>query len=312
MNNSTYTEIMNNSTYTEILDSIGSCIFFVDRDLRVRLWNKTAEEMTGFRFDDLLNQSCKGNLHCHIEKSSEPLCFGSCPLSATIHDGISREALVYIRHMTGERVPVRAQTKPIFDGDQIIGSVAILNKSEELQENKNEIVGSLTKMALTDKLTGLYNRSYFEGELNVKLNQLRSDDTQFGVLFLDVDNFGYFNKTYGHELGDRVLVEMGRSITGNIRSTDAFCRWGGEEFVGLFCASSSHELTNLILSNVGGKVVKLIRDVRIPHGGGELGVTASIGITAARKDDTVESIIARADALMGRSKKAGKNRYTLG
>jgi len=303
---------MNISTYAEILDSIGNCIYYVDRDLKVRVWNRTTEEMTGFRLDELPNQSCRGNLLCQIGESSEPLCSSGCQLEATVTDGISREAIVFIRHKTGERVPVKAQSKPIYEGNQIIGSLAIISKPEELQENANEIVGSLTKMALTDKLTGLYNRAYFEEELNIKLNQLQSDELQFGVLFMDVDNFGYFNKTYGHELGDRVLIEMGRSIFTSVRNADTFARWGGEEFVGLFCTNSSHELTNLILSNVGGKVLKLIRDVRIPHGGGDLSVTASIGITAAKKSDTVESIIARADAMMSKSKKAGKNRYTLG
>ena len=86
-----------------------------------------------------------------------------------------------------------------------------------------------------------------------------------------------------------------------------FCRWGGEEFVGIFQVSSFDELSKL-----GDKVMDAIRNVKLDHDGESIGVTASIGITGVQPEDTLDSVVKRADALMYNSKKTGKNKYTIG
>ncbi|MCL2772133.1 MAG: diguanylate cyclase [Oscillospiraceae bacterium] len=291
-----------------ILDSLNMAVYYVDSDLKIQRWNKATQELTGYEIKDLPGKCCRGNLLCSIDKDSEPLCYsGKCRMEATIKDGVPREGVAFVRNRSGDRVAVKAQTKPVYSGENIIGALAVLNKSEDSVETKNELVDSLTKIALTDKLTGLYNRRYFEGELIVRLSEIRADKTQYGILFLDIDNFSNFNNTYGHDTGDAVLAEMSNAIVRNIRKTDVFCRWGGEEFVGMFEVDSFHGLITL-----GNKILKSVRDVRVPHNGEELSITASIGITDARAGDTVEGVIRRADKFMYDSKTAGKNRYTIG
>jgi len=290
-----------------ILDSFNMGIYFVDTDMKVMRWNKTVEDITGYTMDELLGQSCKGNLLCLIEETSEPLCNNGCPLKATIQDSIPREALAFVRTKTGERVPIKAETKPVIVNDAVVGAIACFSKSEQAGiDQQDPIVDSLTKIALTDKLTGLYNRGYFEGEVNVKLTQMLSDRTRYVVFFLDIDNFSNFNNTYGHDIGDLVLVEMAKAVTSSIRKTDAFCRWGGEEFVGLFQMDSVEGLISL-----SDKVLEHIRNIRIEHQGNQIGITASVGITTLRFGDTLESVVSRADALMYKSKEAGKDRYTI-
>lgn len=294
-----------------ILDSLNMGIYYVDTDLKVQRWNKAIQEITGYGIEDLLGQTCKGNLMCHIDKTSEPLCVNACPLKATIQDGVPREALAFVRNKSGERIPIKAEIKPVHINGQIVGSVAVLNRMEI--EQKKELVNSLTKIALTDQLTGLYNRGFIEGEINVTLSQMqyadRSNDqrNQYGILFLDIDDFSLFNNTYGHEMGDRILIEIGKAVVSNIRKTDSFCRWGGEEFVGIFQVDSFNELVEL-----GKKILRSIRKIELLHDDTKIGVTASIGITRLLVEDTVESVIKRADELMYKSKLSGKDRYTLG
>ena len=296
--------------YGDVLDALDLGIYYVDGDMKVQLWNKAVHDLTGFGIEDLEGKSCRGNLLCNIEKSSVPLCASGCPLKATNDDGVTREALAFIRNKDGVRVPVKVQTRPIYKGDRINGSIAVLHRSETA--NEGEIEGALTKLALTDKLTGLYNRAYYEGEVNVKLSQMAADGNQYVVLFLDIDNFSKFNNTYGHETGDAVLKEMAQAVTGVTRKTDAFCRWGGEEFVGLFQINTADSLSGLAITSVGNKVLKAIRDIRIPFNGEELCVTASIGLTSMRPSDTVEGVVKRADDLMYKSKTTGKNKFTIG
>ena len=298
--------------YGEVLDSLSFGIYFVDENMRVQLWNKSVQEMTGFRIEELQEQSCIGSLLCHIGKSSEPLCSSGCPVKATIEDGIVREIDAFIKSRTDERVPVKVETKPIYEGDHIIGSTVILNKSETVEEDINSIIDSLTKQAMTDKLTGLYNRGYFEREVSIMLSQMEGKGNQYCVLFLDLDDFNRFNSIYGHEAGDVILKELAYAVTSNVRKTDSFCRWGGEEFAGIFKINTSDYLSGLAVTSLGNKILKSIRNVRTQHNGGELGVTASMGLTLARTTDTLDGIVKRASDLMYKSKTSGKNKYTIG
>jgi diguanylate cyclase (GGDEF)-like protein/PAS domain S-box-containing protein len=280
-------------------------VYFVDTNMKVRCWNKAAHALTGYGSDELIGKSCKGNLLCHIEKVSEPLCAEHCPLLATIKDGASREALAFVRNKSGERIPVKAETRPVYHNSQIAGALAILNRAEV--ERKEVLVDSLTKLALTDRLTGLHNRGFLQGEINVKLAEMKQTKSQYGILFMDIDNFSKFNNTYGHEVGDMVLIELARTIEKTMQKTDSFCRWGGEEFVGLFQIGSFGELTAY-----GDMIINAIRGIRLNFKNTELSITASIGITGAVSGDTAETAVKRADDLMYESKKSGKDRYTIG
>ena len=291
-----------------ILDTLNMGVYYVDLNMKVLRWNKAIQEITGYEAVDLPDQSCKGTLLCHLEKMSEPLCNNGCPLKATNEDGIPRAALAFIQNKSGERIPIKAEIKPIYIDDCIVGSVAILGRSNIPNENDDfSLADSMAKMTMTDRLTGLYNRSFFESELNVKLSQMASNRTPYGVLFLDIDDFSTFNNNYGHEAGDKILAEMTKAVLHNVRKSDVFCRWGGEEFVGIFQIDTIDGLVNL-----GNKILKSIREARLEHNGEMLGITASIGITSAQISDTAESAISRADELMYESKTSGKNKYTIG
>jgi len=290
-----------------ILDSLSIGVYYVDTDLKILRMNKATQDITGYDIADLYGRSCEGNLLCRIEKTSEPLCAKNCPLKATIKDGVHREALAFIRNKAGDRIPVKAETKPVILNECIVGAVAVLNRSDVADKTKDDLVDVLTKTALTDPLTGVYNRSCFEGEVNVIMSKMLLNKNKYGIFFMDIDNFSHINNNYGHETGDRVLIEMTRAITSSVRKADMFCRWGGEEFVGIFQVRSFDGL-----GTFGDKVIEAIRSVKINHEGENIGITASIGITGVRPEDTLDSVVKRADELMYNSKKTGKNKYTIG
>ena len=156
-----------------------------------------------------------------------------------------------------------------------------------------------------DELTRLPNRRYLESFLTYKLSQFQRFGQSFAVVFADIDDFGAFNNTYGHELGDAVLQSIAKTIRSNIRKDDLVGRWGGEEFVGIFTISNEYEGTI-----TAEKLRAVIEQTEINHDQDALHVTISVGVTLVRMDDTAESIIDRADHLMYQSKAKGKNRVT--
>ena len=129
----------------------------------------------------------------------------------------------------------------------------------------------------------------------------------FGVLFVDIDRFKEVNDTLGHEVGDRVLRMVARTLSADQRSFDLLGRWGGEEFL-------------VILTNVTDEGLWSIAErsrIRVQESsagledGQSVSVTVSIGGTMAEKGDTLESLVRRADRRMYLSKSAGRNRVTV-
>ena len=159
------------------------------------------------------------------------------------------------------------------------------------------------EMAVTDSLTGLYNRRYMASHLETLLHQSVSQrDTS--VLILDLDHFKQVNDTYGHQAGDDVLREIGNRIVRNIRGIDMACRYGGEEFVVLMPDTelgSAEVVASRLLQAIGGKTIAT-------KTAGDLTVTCSIGCTASVAGDTAETLLKRADDALYEAKNGGRNR----
>ena len=159
------------------------------------------------------------------------------------------------------------------------------------------------EMAVTDPLTGLYNRRYMASHLATLLAQSASQHGT-AVAILDLDHFKQVNDTHGHPAGDDVLREVGNRIVRNIRGIDMACRYGGEEFVVLMPDTdleSSEVVANRLLNAIGGKPIQT-------RSAGELTVTCSIGCTSSIAGDTADSLLKRADEALYEAKHGGRNR----
>jgi len=149
------------------------------------------------------------------------------------------------------------------------------------------------------------NRRYGEQQLQARLNEFSRTGATFGVLILDVDHFKVVNDTHGHEIGDRVLKMVSRTIVANVRSFDHVSRWGGEEFV---VVVGNVDLPRLV--SIADKLRLLIQASALTGFEPAVRVTVSIGVTVVEPDDTVETLVARADKLLYESKAKGRNRVT--
>jgi two-component system cell cycle response regulator len=159
------------------------------------------------------------------------------------------------------------------------------------------------EMAVTDPLTGLYNRRYMASHLATLLAQSASQHGT-AVAILDLDYFKQVNDTHGHPVGDEVLREIGNRIVRNIRGIDLACRYGGEEFVVLMPDTdleSAEVVAGRLLQAIGGKPV-------VTKGAGELTVTCSIGCTSSQAGDSADSLLKRADDALYEAKHGGRNR----
>ena len=153
---------------------------------------------------------------------------------------------------------------------------------------------------MTDKLTGLYNRRKLDELLDEELIRARRYKVEVSIIMLDIDHFKRVNDTYGHGVGDDVLVGMARLLREHTRDADALGRLGGEEFV-VVCRHSNAEACLQ-------SAIKLREAIAAHHFPGVGQVTSSFGIASCRPDDTAATLLARADAALYRAKYAGRNR----
>ena len=171
-----------------------------------------------------------------------------------------------------------------------------------------DVVSLLTELMETkfqfDPLTGAINRGAFEKILTMEQSEVdRKPKTSF-LAFADIDLFKKINDTYGHDMGDLVLVDVVKVFMDSVRDTDAVSRWGGEEFL-ILITDSTLQGANNVLVRIKNKIEKTIFEL-----GDETltGITCSFGLTKISKGSPIEKDISSADAALYKAKKTGRNK----
>ena len=158
----------------------------------------------------------------------------------------------------------------------------------------------LIKLSTTDSLTGIHNRVKFDEELDKYVSSSKRYGTSLSLIIFDFDNFKDINDTYGHQVGDRVIVEVVDIISEKTRGSDVFARWGGEEFV-ILLPNTIHKAAADLAERLRIKICEHVFDV--------VGrVTCSFGVAELIKNETAEGLVNRADKLLYQAKNEGRNR----
>lgn len=163
-------------------------------------------------------------------------------------------------------------------------------------------------LAVTDELTSLYNRRYFDRHLSLMLEKAREQDRDMAVMLIDMDFFKSVNDNHGHDVGDAVLREFAERLKRNIRGVDLACRFGGEEFVVLM-PDTDYRQAQSVAERVRMAVAERAFETSEPQA---LTVTCSVGVALNEHDlDTPEMILKRADVALYRAKREGRNRVVF-
>lgn len=182
------------------------------------------------------------------------------------------------------------------------GYAGLNRRTEDCIRAQNELLrvnSILEDQATTDPLTGIYNRRKFLELLQTQIHKSNRYKEPFVLILFDIDHFKAINDNYGHEAGDEILQELTRLVSGMIRRTDVFARFGGEEFVVLAHNEDAGE---------GCALAEKMRRGIHQHGFEPAGrLTCSFGVAEYLQDDTADSIIKRADHSMYSAKKKGRN-----
>ncbi len=183
---------------------------------------------------------------------------------------------------------------------KVIKANKLLKQAQKDIEEKNK---ALKQLALTDNLTGLFNRRKLEELLQIELDRKERFERDFCISILDIDHFKWVNDNFGHQKGDSVLVEISELLVSSLRKTDYVGRYGGEEFIIIFPESNIEAVTTL---------TEALRLKVANHDFDEISnQSASFGLTLSQSGDTIETIIARADDALYQAKEGGRNKVVV-
>jgi diguanylate cyclase (GGDEF)-like protein len=199
-------------------------------------------------------------------------------------------------------------TKPI-DGDELLSKIEAALEKQAVFEREAHLKREYWKRSITDELTGVYNRRYFNELLRRETARSERYGNSFALLMIDIDGFKAYNDAHGHLEGDRALQQIASLFKRHARRTDLVARWGGEEFA-LIMIEVEKEKAVLLAERLRGVIESAHLEGEKPALLRRL--TISIGIAAYPTDATrAKELVARADEALYAAKARGKNRTCL-
>lgn len=285
--------------YEQILDAAPNGICGLDKLHRVSYVNPAALEMLKYKRAEIIGQPYK-NVFRLSKPGTDKFDLDCCPF---FNRNQSYKAIHYdemrLLRKDGSSFPIDFRGTPIVSGDVLEGAVLVFQDITERQRAAELI----RYMANHDSLTSLPNRNYFHKRLPQAIALAQRYERRLFLLFIDLDRFKPVNDTYGHDVGDRVLVEVGHRLKSMLRSSDSMCRLGGDEFVILL--ESADSLSGA--QHVAQKAIDLVNEpIEVKKHVCQVG--ASIGISICPDDGAdAETMLRHADIAMYKAKEKGRN-----
>jgi diguanylate cyclase (GGDEF)-like protein/PAS domain S-box-containing protein len=296
--------------FQHILDAISDGVYVTDADRTIVYWSAGAERITGYAPGEVVGHRCDDEILIHTDLAGARLCLSGCPLQDCIDTGQEHSiSEVFLKRKDGERLAVYVKTA-VFEVDGHRYGVEIFGELESVAGK--ELAGRIQELsasAVSDALTGLFNRRYLDAALAQHFAMFKRLGLRYGVIHLDIDTLKEINDRLGHAVGDEAIRFVAAIISDNAREMDVAARTGGDEFVVICSLAAPDDLTAY-----GRRLVRLVRDSRFATAEDSgLRVTVSAGGSLVADDDSDErAALARADAAMYAVKHHGRDDFETG
>ena len=284
-----------------ILDNAAEGIITFDIEGRIESFNQAAVRLFGYTEDEVVGKDLRLIIPPQTRESREDYLRHF--VRTEIQHLIGHEGEVIGQHKDGATFPMALKISTMMlDGRQLYtGLVADISERKAMLEH-------LKNMAEHDGLTGLYNRSYFQQELDRVVERVkRAGGVCCALLYIDLDNFKYINDTLGHTAGDRLIIEVAGILNKRARKSDVIARIGGDEFSVLL-----FDTTPMQSVQVAESFRAKLADYVFRHAGDKIDIGCSIGVTAiSPATPSATTVLSQADLACHLAKRGGRNRVHL-
>lgn len=297
--------IQGDQLFKELFENMFEGALIVNADRQIIYFNQSAEMITGYEKEEIINLSCNNEGFRHYGKSGEALGNNDYLMSRCLEKGIVITKKGAIPHKSGVLVPVLITVIPIKDANsRVIGALELM-LDDSAQDDLDRAHEQLKQAAIKDALTNLYTRSEVMERINIEIEKSDRYEVPVCLCVCDIDDFKKLNEKHGNHAGDVVLRTIGEIIVNNLRRTDIVARFGGEEFLILLPLIDLHR-ANIAIEKLKRAIDNAKIDIISPQQ-----VTLSYGLTEIVKNDTLEEFIDRAESALYKAKKLGKNRIEM-
>lgn len=289
--------------HLHLLESLYDGFYLIDSDMRVVVWNRGLESLLGFSAREMLSRAWTDRDLSYCDPQGQPIPDPQLPLQRVLNTGRTVSTSVKARHSDGQWKDLELQTVPLLDGEQRLYGVAGIIRDLSRSGRKPQEFRELRLAATRDPLTLVANRGELETQLAVHLTEHAKHNQRepFSVIFIDVDHFKSINDTFGHTVGDKVLIELSRLMQQEMYSGELVARYGGEEFV-ILCPETDLDTAFSRAERLRNAISKM----HVAEMNGRK-LTASLGVARCEAGDSVESLLRRADEALYMSKNRGRN-----
>lgn len=291
-------------SHLHTLERLYDGFHLVDTDGRILIWNRRAELLLGRTAEQMLGQRWSCELLGYRHLDDRPMVASESPMLKAIETGKTSLLPLLATHKNGQKIQIELQAAPLFDEQGRLQGVAEFYRDLSRNTGKQSHNFRDLKLAATrDALTNVANRRELENQLVAMIEEFNAKRREtFSVIFADADHFKRVNDTFGHGVGDQVLIDLARLLTQETYSGELVGRYGGEEFV-VLCPDTD-------LEQAVRRAERLRTTLRKSKIGGldRLRVTASFGVAQAEPGETVDSLLRRADKALYKAKGEGRDR----
>ncbi|WP_081697576.1 EAL domain-containing protein [Marinobacter sp. ES-1] len=287
--------------FSQAIEQSPSSVLICDRQWHIEYANQKFSQLTGYTQDDIIGKHPSALVDQSMNSREAWQLWQAIRLQVK-RVGVWQGEVNSVRR-NGERYWEQLVVTPIKDSNSDTTGYLILGEDISIRKRYEQ---QLLRQANYDVLTGLPNRMLALDRLKLAIAQARRDETQVGVMFLDLDNFKHINDTLGHDAGDTLLIEASKRVSSCLRGTSTVARLGGDEFLvvlpGLSGPDAACQVADRILQTFSTPFML---------GGQEVFVTTSIGIATFPQDsDNSGTLLQHADAAMYEAKHKGKSAYS--
>ncbi|MCE0758548.1 EAL domain-containing protein [Marinobacter sp. G11] len=287
--------------FSQAIEQSPSSVLICDRQWHIEYANQKFSQLTGYTQDDIIGKHPSALVDQSMNSREAWHLWQAIRLQVK-RVGVWQGEVNSVRR-NGERYWEQLVVTPIKDSNSDTTGYLILGEDISIRKRYEQ---QLLRQANYDVLTGLPNRMLALDRLKLAIAQARRDETQVGVMFLDLDNFKHINDTLGHDAGDTLLIEASKRVSSCLRGTSTVARLGGDEFLvvlpGLSGPDAACQVADRILQTFSTPFML---------GGQEVFVTTSIGIATFPQDsDNSGTLLQHADAAMYEAKHKGKSAYS--
>ena len=298
----------------QAIDRLDRDIFDLNRQVSVLFLNGSRDEASKVLLQEVLPKTAPLLSHLSELTQAQRMDVQKALLLAT-SDAETSQTQIAIFAIFAVLVSLAVTCIAIWYGHKLSGQLQDMNnyleqkiyeRTESLLDTQSQLLednSELTRMALTDSLTGLSNRTHMNQILHKEFARFERHHQRFGIIMVDIDHFKQVNDNFGHDVGDEVLKKLAYIFEGAIRTSDSVARWGGEEF--LICCTTIEEIDLLPIAETIRKLVANTDFERANQ------ITASLGCAAIVKGETIGELIKRADIALYEAKNNGRNQSVV-